>query len=62
MRGNSHDITIPPYGSEEFSFLAHRLRYGSNTAALNEDIRLYATDVQEMNKRLLEDQESPQSA
>lgn len=53
VRGNAHDVTFPAYPSEEFSFLARRLRYGSDTAALYTDLNRYAVDVQEMNKRLL---------
>lgn len=53
VRGNAHDVTFPPYPSEEFSFLARRLRYASDTEKLYHDLNSYAVDVQEMNKRLL---------
>jgi glutamate-ammonia-ligase adenylyltransferase len=53
VRGNTKDVTIPPYDSEEFAFLARRLRYGSDTARLQEELTRYASDVQEINTRLL---------
>ncbi len=34
VRGNSKDVNIPPFDSEEFAFLARRLRYGSDTEPL----------------------------
>lgn len=54
VRGNTKDITIPPYESEEFAFLARRLLYGSDTARLRDDLTRYTAEVQEMNVRLLE--------
>jgi glutamate-ammonia-ligase adenylyltransferase len=53
VRGNTKDVTIPDYGSEEFAFLARRLLYGSDTARLRDDLTRYAGDVQEINARLL---------
>jgi [glutamine synthetase] adenylyltransferase / [glutamine synthetase]-adenylyl-L-tyrosine phosphorylase len=53
VRGNSKDIDIPPFDSEEFAFLARRLRYGSDTDRLQEDLIRYPQDVQELNLRLL---------
>jgi glutamate-ammonia-ligase adenylyltransferase len=53
VRGNTKDVTIPPYDSEEFAFLARRLRYGSDTARLQEELTRYSSDVQEINTRLL---------
>jgi glutamate-ammonia-ligase adenylyltransferase len=53
VRGNAKDITVPSFGSEEFSFLARRLRYGSNIDRLRDDLLSYQTDVQEINTRLL---------
>ncbi len=53
VRGNARDITVPAYGSEEFAFLARRLRYGSNIQRLREDLLRYQTEVQEINLRLL---------
>jgi glutamate-ammonia-ligase adenylyltransferase len=53
VRGNAKDVTVPAYGSEEFSFLARRLRYGNEIERLREDLLHYQTDVQEINTRLL---------
>lgn len=53
VRGNASDVTLPPADSEAFAFLARRLLYGNDTARLQEDIRRYASDVQEMSARLL---------
>ncbi|KPL72986.1 hypothetical protein ADM99_05700 [Leptolinea tardivitalis] len=53
VRGNAKDITVPPFGSEEFSFLARRLRYGNDIDRLRDDLLVYQTDVQEINTRLL---------
>jgi glutamate-ammonia-ligase adenylyltransferase len=53
VRGNTKDVNIPPFDSEEFSFLARRLRYGSDTIRLQEDLARYPTDVQELSKQLL---------
>jgi len=33
VRGNSKDVDIPPQDSEEFAFLARRLRYGADVAS-----------------------------
>lgn len=53
VRGNASDVTLPPADSEAFAFLARRLLYGNDTARLQEDIRRYASDVQEISARLL---------
>jgi glutamate-ammonia-ligase adenylyltransferase len=53
VRGNSKDITMPPYGSDEFIFLARRLRYEADAEHLREDLVRYIADVQEINLRLL---------
>jgi glutamate-ammonia-ligase adenylyltransferase len=53
VRGNSKDITMPPFGSEEFVFLARRLRYEQDVNHLREDLASYVADVQEINNRLL---------
>jgi glutamate-ammonia-ligase adenylyltransferase len=53
VRGNTKDVNIPPFDSEEFAFLARRLRYGSDTNCLREDLTRYPMDVQELNARLL---------
>ena len=53
VRGSAKDVTIPPDGSEEFAYLARRLRYGSDTDRLREDLSRYIADVQELCVRLL---------
>ncbi|MEP7137971.1 MAG: glutamine synthetase adenylyltransferase, partial [Chloroflexota bacterium] len=53
VRGNSKDVTMPPFGSDEFIFLARRLRYESDAEHLREDLTRYVADVQEINVRLL---------
>lgn len=53
VRGNAKDTTVPPYGSEEFAFLARRLRYENDLAGLRDDLIRYQTEVQEINNRLL---------
>jgi glutamate-ammonia-ligase adenylyltransferase len=53
VHGNTRDITVAPFGSEEFAFLARRLRYGNDINRLREDLLRYQTDVQEINRRLL---------
>jgi glutamate-ammonia-ligase adenylyltransferase len=53
VRGNARDLTVPPADSEEFAFLARRLRYGNDTDRLREELTRYAGDVQELNARLL---------
>jgi glutamate-ammonia-ligase adenylyltransferase len=53
VRGNSKDVTVPPYGSEEFAFLARRLRYGNDIERLRDDQVQYQSEVIEINRRLL---------
>ncbi len=53
VRGNSKDTTVPAYNSEEFAFLARRLRYENDINQLWEDMGRFVTDVQEINHRLL---------
>jgi glutamate-ammonia-ligase adenylyltransferase len=53
VRGNTRDVNIPPFASEEFAFLARRLQYGSDTNRLQEDLMRYPMDVQELNSQLL---------
>jgi hypothetical protein len=52
VRGNSKDVTMPPFGSDEFVFLARRLRY-EDAEHLRNDLSRYVADVQEINARLL---------
>jgi glutamate-ammonia-ligase adenylyltransferase len=49
VRGNAKDLTIPPAGSEEFAFLARRLRYGSDVAQLRDELTHYTSWVQELS-------------
>ena len=53
VRGNAKDVTIPPFGTEEFIFLARRLRYELDVEHLRDDLARYVADVQEINNRLL---------
>jgi glutamate-ammonia-ligase adenylyltransferase len=53
VRGNSKDVNIPPYGSDEFVYLTRRLRYGSDTERLQQELTRYPMDVQELNLKLL---------
>ena len=53
VRGNSKDVNLPAYDSEEFYFLARRLQYGSDTKRLQEDLVRYPLDVQELNQHYL---------
>jgi glutamate-ammonia-ligase adenylyltransferase len=53
VRGNAHDLTVPPAESEEFAFLARRLRFGSDVAQLREDLMRHTACVQELSTRLL---------
>jgi glutamate-ammonia-ligase adenylyltransferase len=54
VRGNSKDITVPLFGSEEFAFLARRLRYGNDVQSLREHLLQVQAEVVEMNRRLLQ--------
>jgi glutamate-ammonia-ligase adenylyltransferase len=53
VAGNAKDLVVPPENSEQFAFLARRLRYGENAALLREELRRYSSAVQEINRRLL---------
>jgi glutamate-ammonia-ligase adenylyltransferase len=53
VRGNAKDVTIPPFGTEEFIFLARRLRYEMDVEHLRDDLARYIADVQEININLL---------
>jgi glutamate-ammonia-ligase adenylyltransferase len=52
VRGNSKDVTMPSFSSDEFVFLARRLRY-EDAEHLRNDLSRYIADVQEINSRLL---------
>ncbi len=53
VRGNAKDVTVPPETSEEFAFLARRLRYAGDSARLHQEMTAYTALVQELNRRLL---------
>ena len=53
VAGNARDLEVPREGSEEFAYLARRLRYGEDTPALRADLQAHTTFVQEINRRLL---------
>jgi glutamate-ammonia-ligase adenylyltransferase len=53
VRGNTKDMTMPPADSQEFEFLARRLRYGHNLAQLRDELTSYTSSVQELGMRLL---------
>ncbi|MCG3191029.1 MAG: Glutamate-ammonia-ligase adenylyltransferase [Thermoanaerobaculia bacterium] len=53
VRGNAMDVTVPAFGTEEFAFLARRLRYGGDAARLREEFSTFTANVQEMSARLL---------
>jgi glutamate-ammonia-ligase adenylyltransferase len=53
VRGNAKDLTVPSPNSEEFAFLARRLRYGSDLGRLQQDLALHTAHVQELSARLL---------
>lgn len=53
VRGNTRDVNIPPFESEEFAFLARRLRYGQDTSHLQADLVRHQMNVQEISQRSL---------
>jgi glutamate-ammonia-ligase adenylyltransferase len=53
VRGNARDVTIPAFGSDEFSFLGRRLCYSSDLADLKEEMARVSATVRELNARLL---------
>jgi hypothetical protein len=44
---------VPAEGSEEFTYLARRLKYGSAPEKLRSELARYTEDVREINARLL---------
>ena len=54
VRGNTKDLTVPHDDSEEFAFLARRLRYGSDVALLRDELARYTAAVLDVNARLLD--------
>ncbi|HSA99956.1 MAG TPA: hypothetical protein VLE49_04850, partial [Anaerolineales bacterium] len=59
VRGNSKDVTMPSFDSDEFIFLSRRLRYEGDTKHLRDELARYVADVQEINNRLLKRKTSP---
>lgn len=53
VRGNNKDLTVPPQESEEFAFLARRLRYGQNPALLGIDLSEHIAWVQKLSAQML---------
>jgi glutamate-ammonia-ligase adenylyltransferase len=53
VRGDARDLTIPAAGSEEFAYLARRMRYGSDLNRLKDEIARCSGSVQELSLRLL---------
>ncbi len=53
VRGNAKDVTIPQINSEEYAFLARRLKYGGNITQLQQDLETHTANVLEINHRLL---------
>jgi len=53
VRGNARDVTLPLDGTEEYEFLAQRMRYGEDPQKLRKEVQRYSEDVRELNHRLL---------
>lgn len=56
VRGNAKDLTVPPADSEEFSYLARRLRYAlraSDLAQLRADLTRHMETVEKLSTTLL---------
>ncbi|HQR46333.1 MAG TPA: glutamine synthetase adenylyltransferase, partial [Thermoanaerobaculia bacterium] len=53
VTGNAADVTLPPFESEAFSFLARRLGYGRDLARLRDDVQRVTASVREIGARLL---------
>ena len=53
VRGNAKDVTIPPENSEEFSYLARRLRFGANIAELKKNLEIHTQNVLTINAKFL---------
>ena len=53
VRGNAKDVTVPPANSEEFAYLARRLRFGSDLEKLKNEMTLHMANVLEINTRIL---------
>lgn len=53
VAGNAKDLIVPPEDTEEFTYLARRLRYEGDRAKLHVDMLRFAAAVQDINQRLL---------
>lgn len=53
VRGNAKEIHLPPPDSEEFAYLARRLRFGNDLQRLQADLATHTAHVQALNARLL---------
>jgi glutamate-ammonia-ligase adenylyltransferase len=53
VRGNARDVTMPKKNSEEFAFLARRMRYGKDIARLHSELERFTEDVRRINADLL---------
>jgi len=54
VRGNAKDLTLPPYDSEEFEYLARRLGYHHDVARLKHDLEHHTSRVQDVNRLLID--------
>lgn len=52
VRGDARDLTVPPQGSEEFRFLARRMRLFKDSTDLAADLESYSSVVREISKEL----------
>jgi glutamate-ammonia-ligase adenylyltransferase len=53
VRGNAKDLTVPPYGSDEFAYLTRRLQYGKDIDRLRDELSRFTQDVLELSRKLL---------
>ncbi len=52
VRGDAHDLTVPPADGEEFEFLARRLGYRNDLARLQNDLEQHSLRVLELQRLL----------
>jgi glutamate-ammonia-ligase adenylyltransferase len=52
VRGNARDLTVPEPGGKEFAFLARRLNYADDSAALQDDLLRHTAAIQELGAKL----------
>ncbi len=53
VRGHARDLTVPPQGSDELTFLARRCGYGNDADPLLRDLDRHMATVQELVERFL---------